>query len=116
MSSKFEILRKITIIKRKKKGIDILSSKVRQIKHRDTVWDWDICGCVCQSEEMLAKRRVERNRYDNEGQSCASAVMVCATSDRALHYLMLCLDHCEPQKQTRETATDVQKSQTQAVG
>lgn len=29
---------------------------------------------------------------------------------------MLCLDHCEPQKQIRETAIDVQTSQTQAVG
>lgn len=51
--------------------------------------------------------------------NCAGALMVCPTSDRALHYLMLCRllcpVHCEPQEHIRGTATDV-RTETQAAG
>lgn len=52
--------------------------------------------------------------------SCAGAVMVHPTSDRALHYLMLCgllrPDHHEPQKHIKETAADVLTTQRQSAG
>lgn len=114
-------------IKNEKKDSRFMKRKIRQQRiwqqrQRQTGTQWEaetvtMCMCVCLCANVLQRRGMGWNRYDEEEKrSCAGAVMVCPTSDRALHNALQIALPVALWLQIAATARDLKTTEIQAVG